>query len=717
LRIAINWKTCLVVYVAFLIIHLLLSFSVNVPLIYADEAAYINNARNILFDQAEKSSYYSSGYSWSIIPAFLINNDIRVAYKIIQMLNSLYMSAIPVIALYLAKIFEHELKEKTVLIIAIIVSLYPPFLLYSNMAMSEAILIPLYLIIVLIFALLHQNQNLKKRLMLVFLLVIFSMYIVFVHPRSAVIFPAFFLVSLVNLFSWIKRKRSTILLIFSIVLSVIISIFAFYLLIQFGIKGTGYSSSISKQLGIILSISGIKQFLLILNGQVLYLLLATFGLALMAVISVLVYLFRFSNHVENPRKYNVVLFVVLCFLFEIGLSSLFMITPFRADHFIYGRYTEGFLLPILLLGILIFVNDEKIDILSRLTLAIMAFVCFTGSYLLAEKIENLPVAWLNIFGVYAYKLFNSEFNLVSLSVFYLLLTIIVYSNRKSSVFTSIFIIGFLFSVSTLYANHDWYRNDSLHKENRASLVKSLSKYKEINDGMIVVNLDKELDDSWDHYNYMVYVPEIQMNILDLHVDKPIGDLILTKKDNINELYPGARIVGIENFAKIKMWLLPGKNLLHFESMGYVAAEDFPGPLPEDAFRSNISLIDRPTINIKNEIRIPVKIQHVGSDSFWPNLQSLNSAPYSVRIGVILYKLGGKERLFETRTDLPHVVYPNDIIDQEIVVDLDQIKNKIDAGEYLIRISLVQEQVAWFFDKGDNALDIKISFNGKRFILE
>ena len=150
-------NTYIILYIFFFIVHMLVSIPSKTPLVYADEFGYIQNARDLINGIIPQNTYYP-GYSVFIIPAFLISNNIRIAYIIIHVMNSLMMAFIPVFTYMLINIFDNTLSKNSKIIITILTSFYPPYILYSNFAMSEALFIPLFLLLTLEVYYLTENK-------------------------------------------------------------------------------------------------------------------------------------------------------------------------------------------------------------------------------------------------------------------------------------------------------------------------------------------------------------------------------------------------------------------------------------------------------------------------------------------------------------------------------------------------------------------------------
>lgn len=693
----------ILIYSMFFLAHLVISFSSNTPLIYVDEAGYIGNARLLLFNQMEGTKYFP-GYSLLIIPAFIISNNIEVAYQIIQIINSMVMAFIPIISIKLLNIIDKNISTSKAYAIAIISSLYPAFLLYSNFAMTEAVIIPTFVLLVLIFAKTLDNIRSVSSWGL---LLILSAYLISVHPRNVVIVPALVIVLVIYFIIKNKEQAKKIKLNFVILFFlslIIIGAFIFNFVLK-----SGYSDEIVK----VLSIDGIKNFVMAILGQSFYMSLSTFGLCFIGLfLAIKSFVKGIAHEDATKQKIAVIIgFAALSFIFEVILSSWYMSTPFRADHLIYGRYNEGYLLPILLLGLLYFFKKEKVKYLLGSTIIIHFVISLIVLIEKSNFLETREINWMNIFGIYLYNLFYSQISALRLFTFFTLVLLIIFSlaNQKRLI---ILTIASLFISTTAYANYDYFYKGSQTRMQQKSLVDIIKIYQAQNTEKtkIPIYFDENINSFWHYYNYIIYVPKIQFinfrSDQNLNLDENITDLVMTNRSDFNKLYPGAKLIGIENHYPIYLWILPGENQDFFEKIGYTANPNFPTELPQSAYRSNIKIAKNKTIKINGDkLYIPLEIEHTGSDAFWANLYTIREPKYSIRLGAVLIN-SSEQVLLETRAELPKIIYPGQKTNITLQVDLSNIEIR-NTCDLVLKIGMVHESVAWFYSMGDKMLEIRL----------
>jgi hypothetical protein len=691
------------VFTVFFLIHLVLSFSSNTPLFYPDEFGYIGNARLIIFDQMEVTKYFP-GYSLLLIPALLISNDIEIAYKLIQIINSLVMAFIPIMSMKLLRIFDENISPKKIYIIAISSGLYPAFLLYSNFAMTETVIIPSATLLVLIFAKLLENF---RSVFLWSCLLIIVAYMILVHPRNVVIVPAIIITLVIHYlttnFKELSKKNKLIHLMGLIIVFLIICSLIAYFAINLG-----YASRLQMLLGEIAD----SKFILTITGQVLYLSLSTFGLFLIGiVVAIRSFIREISN--KDPKKHGralIIGFAAINFLFSFLLSTWFMSIPSRADHVIYGRYNESYLLPILLIGFLCIMEIPKVKYLFSTAIIIHCLASFTILSVGREFLESKPLFWNNVFGIHLYKLLFPQFNALYLIIFFTMIIFLLFALRERKGLL-ILTIAALFITTTTHANYDYFYKGSNYRAKQKTLVDVIALYQEqfSDNGKVRVYFDSEAS-QWHSLNYIMYLPDLEMiqfssdSIEDLNSD--VANLVMTSRPDFNTLYPGAKLIGIENDFPIYLWVLPGKVQDFYEKIDYVANGNFPTKLPAEAYRSTIKLADHKKVKRKGDfLHIPLEITHAGSGAFWTNLHAMRNSLYSIRIGAAIIDSTG-QKLYEERADLPRVLYPGQHIEATLKVNLTdlEIENKCDL---ILRIGMVHEGVTWFHFMGDQPLEFKL----------
>ena len=108
------------------------------------------------------------------------------------------------------------------------------------------------------------------------------------------------------------------------------------------------------------------------------------------------------------------------------------------------------------------------------------------------------------------------------------------------------------------------------------------------------------------------------------------------------------------------------------------------------------------------IPLSVTLRNSGNAT-WPTPGDLGYYAGSVRVGILWFARGQTERrLAEHRAELPRTVFSRDVLDVKIALQpVGYDGNPLPPGHYEVWIGLVQEDVAWFYGKGDAVLKLAV----------
>jgi hypothetical protein len=104
-----------------------------------------------------------------------------------------------------------------------------------------------------------------------------------------------------------------------------------------------------------------------------------------------------------------------------------------------------------------------------------------------------------------------------------------------------------------------------------------------------------------------------------------------------------------------------------------------------------------TLRRAQDTHVPVKIQNPGTET-WES-----AGQYPVNISYKWYKDGQMMGIEGERTLLPSPIGPNQVVDAEVHVIAPP-----DPGKYALRLTLVQEAVAWFMIRSNTFLELPVT---------
>lgn len=583
-----NIATYIILYVIFFALHLIFAIGMNTSGFYfSDMAGYIGNARVLLYGYglpALHSHVYYPGYSFLLMPALLIaKNDFSLAYRFVQLMNSVLLSFIPIFVYQLSEIFRPALEKKMKILISIAISCYPAYIVYSNLIMSEAILLPLFLLLTVMVYKLSQNSD--KYIYWISVPLCYG-YLYLCTPRALTILPALilalFLVACKN-----KQYKK-------FAFSVLFFIFGFFITatsvdkMNFFLAQSFFSPT---ETGNTYNVNNFKEFLnlprldfiSILSSQFLYLILSTYGFILIG----LTFLFDKIKlkYWHTDKNYILNTFVLLSFISTWIISSVyFSIYHATKDELIYGRYNEMIMIPVLILGIISFLNNY-LKTKTKILIAFLTLSVFLLTYVRFGSDLTGPVMFTaNILGIQLCRIVAPELNLIYCALAFLFATLIIFTSALKNKFTSLILLTVIFLATSIVSNKE-LETIAFWDKTQNEIMNALEIY--INQhNQVIINFDipqkyfvyqdtpiPKRDPSQNAYNnyiciflpimnqyykYQLYFPHTKVKCIDSRSgEKPASDLIISTHRDLNKIYPGARIIG-EKGEEVKLWQLPSK---------------------------------------------------------------------------------------------------------------------------------------------------------------
>lgn len=413
---------------------------------------------------ASLDAYYSFGYGALLFLIVKLPISAVHKYQMGIIFNIIMLSLVYIIIHKLVLICLNEKASWKSVIVALIPTLYVDNIYYTQFTLAETLLLVLNCYIVY---LLFKEVTLNSSKYGIFLVDILSVYIFFVHQRTigiTIVTLGFVIICL------LKQHRYKDLII-SIILVSTISIFLLYIKniykFDFLYSSNGvlaskndFSGQVSK-LQKLLSMDGIKKFVIGVLGKIYYTQEASFCMAFIGIISAI------KDVVNGIRckKINCVTAIKICIVIDyislVVINTIFMIDyDSRYDCLVYGRYTyisNGLLILIALIFLLDQNEKYKSKILTLvLSVLIYAFCTFVVFISLSE-IDGMGNAWLQAPNVYFWgkllgkKYFASYACVTIISIF--MFSILVSYNKKKTLFvlgTALVMCTWIFQYACTY---------------------------------------------------------------------------------------------------------------------------------------------------------------------------------------------------------------------------------------------------------------------------
>lgn len=371
-------------------LYFLASLPSSGPAYLEDEIGYLANAAFFAGHRLDAASSYHAGYSLFIAPLFLLS-DPFVVWKGVLAVNAILWAANFAILHAILRRLLLNASPATLLTATVVSALYPAWIVSSGYAFATPAFVLIFLasVLALLFWRTDKPLSLLPHSALVGLLY-------WMHPTGA----AVALASLLALAFDAYRKRSVTALGLHVV--VIAALAVGYRLgihdwIVAAMTPPGYAPhthypSLASALRTVFTAHGAAVFIAMFAGQFAYFIVGSFGFAFVGMMHCASLFIRpragetGATADETARAVYFYLAVAPLGIMALAAMSFFQWPHFEGDFWIYGRYLEGALLPVLAIGIAVFPAGKRLSF--RLILAAI-FVAAVG--LLLDRMAGADV--------------------------------------------------------------------------------------------------------------------------------------------------------------------------------------------------------------------------------------------------------------------------------------------------------------------------------------
>jgi 4-amino-4-deoxy-L-arabinose transferase-like glycosyltransferase len=322
------------------------------PLVVADEAGYLLNARALTGGtpgQLERAPFYRGGYSAVIAPIVAIHADPRTTYRLVLVVNAmLAASLVPLLYLLLTRCFR--VPARAAVWPALAGAAYPSVTIFSQAAWSENLLFPLTVTWLLCLGALLDGRSARSRILWGLAVGVCAAALFAVHGRMIV---AVALTIAVLAALALARRLSPWAACAGIVATglglVAVHRFDSYLI------ATNYGGHAPDEVGTRLStvrdLGGLAALARNLVGEAWYILVAGLGLLLVVALANGRAFVRRIRRGELESRAVLTLTLLALGAGLLVVSALSFRDLERADMLIYGRYVEIVMPPLLALAL------------------------------------------------------------------------------------------------------------------------------------------------------------------------------------------------------------------------------------------------------------------------------------------------------------------------------------------------------------------------------
>lgn len=376
--VSFNWRLALA-SIAIGCTYLAASWHISGPAYLRDEIGYLANAAFLAGHRIDAASSFHAGYSFFLAPAFLFQ-DPRIVWKAVLTINAILWAANFAMLYALLRRLLPLLPPPRLLTATMISALYPTWIISTGYAFATTAFAAVFLSSLLALFLWSRENPLS-----ILPHAALTGYLYWVHPTGAAVSVASVLA--VALAAWRWRDARPLLLHGALVAALILTYqWGVHPWIVASMTPPGYAPefhypSLAAALKTLLTWKGFTVFVTMLSGQFAYFIVASFGMALAGLLFCSRQVVS-AHHDNGPADDGIIRSVCLLIgLAPIGIIALGSIAFFHWDHFeggfwIYGRYLDGAILPVLAIGLAVFRADIRLALVS-------IFIVATGLLLFA----------------------------------------------------------------------------------------------------------------------------------------------------------------------------------------------------------------------------------------------------------------------------------------------------------------------------------------------
>ena len=348
------------VAIAIGVIYWLVNQRFDGPAYQQDEIGYLINAAFLAGFIVDGYSSYHAGYSAFLAPIFLFLSEPHSIWKGVQVINAIFWSG----SFFLLDVFMRKtapsLEPSRRLLIIFLCAIYPPWIVIAGYSFSQSIFIFFYLgaTVALFSWRVERPFSLLPHSILVG-------FLFWIHPTAVgIIFSSTIVILLV---CWINKRYQSLLIYLAVVVGMLI-------IYKMGIQAwmmremtpEGYDArthypSIFWLISSASKLSFWGDFILVIFGQFAYLSISTFGVVIIGVIN-MVKITRFKLldvaqdlGLKESRLAFLAIFILsstLCVMMITAISFASQAHgPGSVDEWFYGRYVEGVVLPLIVMGL------------------------------------------------------------------------------------------------------------------------------------------------------------------------------------------------------------------------------------------------------------------------------------------------------------------------------------------------------------------------------
>lgn len=546
-RFRLEWLAC---FALTALVFWFYSFFTKVPIIHGDESGYLLNAAAFVGYQSDAFSSYYPGYSLPISLAFLGGASPDAAYDRIQAINALLWGCAAAISYLLLNRLRPEMESRHRWLVLAVTLLYPAFPVFGSLALSENLFVPCTLLLAYVLLLQARGHSWGLAALAGLLVGVLALS----HPKGVLVGVAAALAMLANVRGQPRAVLSRLAL-------MLVVAAAFYLLFRSrlddylrymlnakDVTEFDHYPGISEILGDAAKIftwEGFSRFIAVMSGQALYLVIGSFGIAALGGVWCVR---RVLDKATAPDIRAFAVFSLLSVLAVYAFSVFFMKEGVRADHVMYGRYTESVLAPLLMVGALCLPARKPL-----LWIAVSAIVLGVLVLMFQGNPVDGSIVVMNVTTVETVRhLLPGVLNVTGLAI--IGAVAIIFLRSLPTVTAGLVFVLLAYCANAFMFGKIYLGPGSEFRGKQHSLADQVKRdYPDAK----CVNYDMANMSPWERNNYQFYLLPLRLDSVGRGSLFECGDLLISSSSEVPRREPDAYLVAQEFGSEQKLWVRRG----------------------------------------------------------------------------------------------------------------------------------------------------------------
>jgi hypothetical protein len=680
------------------VLHVSLADSLRSPIIHADEAGYLGQARYIVDGYGRVNAGYYAGYSLLLAPAAMIAEAPVRFFRLVVVTNFGLALITAALAFALVRVLFPKSPRWVAVTTVIVSALYPLTFAFTGIAMSEN-----GLVFATSAAALAVAQAARSRNMWWWGVAgLIASYSYWVSPRGILVAAAFGAALGLEKF----RTRLPWRVAFAGLAGVGFGVVTGHVFNKI-VKGSDYIAGVSGRkagpFDIVFGFDGYPDWLAGIGARVAYLGAASAGMFLVGAIAAAIWSFVKESDPLSSARRATGLFALLMFGFTLvgdAASQSQKDVLRRLDFLYYGRYTEGVAMPLMVLGIAWLLTTRSRKQLLAVAVAVpsLIFAGLAAAYFLEPKRPaEITANLVNLLSVLPLRYWFGSETVADALVMGMVVAFVVLLLRVAHQVVGAAALLIVFAAGGLVTHDHFVENGAASRSDQRAIVDLIERLEA--NGVptdCIAQTDPNQESYWHIYNYRAFLPHSKITQKD---KDQCGPLVLSGKMDNQYAQAGAWFAGAENHVPVGLWVdqtkLDPAVAARIRDNGMI----YPNPVCElQAPATYVAPLTADITDVSDDgMTLKIDAFHEGNGAPWLGSNTVITGGCGRVAAMVELQDEDGTVLYSHRGTIPRTTLPGEHarfttkVQAPPEVNMDEVE--------LVRVALVEDGVTWFNERG------------------